>query len=148
MVLEDVLAPARFLATITQLVGVLTVLVNKEPYIQAALPTLYTRLEYETAAADCTLVLGLGVTCLVIELVSLLTGLTLFANNTNAVHFLFHAAGALGLWLFSMGRQPPLRLPVVSFRADRAFASAPGGFYGPRHVLVAPARGRLRVPVC
>mmetsp|Transcript_5858 Transcript_5858/g.10575 ORF Transcript_5858/g.10575 Transcript_5858/m.10575 type:complete len:142 (-) Transcript_5858:136-561(-) len=103
MVLEDVLAPARFLATITQLVGVLTVLVNKEPYIQAALPTLYTRLEYETAAADCTLVLGLGVTCLVIELVSLLTGLTLFANNTNAVHFLFHAAGALGLWLFSMG---------------------------------------------
>eukprot|EP00439_Symbiodinium_sp_Y106_P068427 s823_g11.t1 len=105
MLLEDVLAPGRFLATTGQLIAVLTVLLDKEPYIQAALPALYTREEYDAADGDFTRVLVLCTTCLTIELASfLVSGVTLFANRVNAAHCVFHIAGAVGISIFSMGR--------------------------------------------
>ncbi|CAE7728234.1 Tmem107, partial [Symbiodinium microadriaticum] len=98
-------AGSWFLATTGQLIAVLTVLLDKEPYIQAALPVLYTREEYDAADGDFTRVLVLCTTCLTIELASfLVSGVTLFANRVNAAHCVFHIAGAVGISIFSMGR--------------------------------------------
>eukprot|EP00929_Paragymnodinium_shiwhaense_P019962 TRINITY_DN13442_c0_g1_i2.p1 TRINITY_DN13442_c0_g1~~TRINITY_DN13442_c0_g1_i2.p1 ORF type:complete len:141 (-),score=28.84 TRINITY_DN13442_c0_g1_i2:1397-1819(-) len=98
----DVLVPVRFLSTIGQLLGIITVLLDKEPHLLASLPARYAKSEYQDAETEFLRLLGFALVFLLLELASLMSGLTFFNNRSNAWHCGLHGFGALAVLAFYM----------------------------------------------
>mmetsp|Transcript_81790 Transcript_81790/g.210672 ORF Transcript_81790/g.210672 Transcript_81790/m.210672 type:complete len:141 (+) Transcript_81790:136-558(+) len=128
MLWEDVLVPVRFLTSAGQLLAVLAVALDEEPYLLAALPQPYSQEQYDDVAVNCRTVLGLSIAGLALELFSLIRGYSFFADRANTLHCFLHGAGCAGaalivltgahygfLWrIFWIAGLPPLLLEACT----------------------------------
>eukprot|EP00746_Dinoflagellata_sp_MGD_P004191 gnl/MRDRNA2_/MRDRNA2_108082_c0_seq1.p1 gnl/MRDRNA2_/MRDRNA2_108082_c0~~gnl/MRDRNA2_/MRDRNA2_108082_c0_seq1.p1 ORF type:complete len:141 (+),score=13.19 gnl/MRDRNA2_/MRDRNA2_108082_c0_seq1:140-562(+) len=102
MLLEDLLMPVRFLVTVGQLLGTLSISFDKEHHILPALPLRYTKDQLDSANAEFTTALVLATLMLVLELLSLIGGLTYFNERVTVSHIWFHGAGCIFIIMFSL----------------------------------------------
>mmetsp|Transcript_18205 Transcript_18205/g.37216 ORF Transcript_18205/g.37216 Transcript_18205/m.37216 type:complete len:143 (-) Transcript_18205:299-727(-) len=101
--LNDVLVPVRFLTTTGQLIGTLAVFIDSEPHILAVLPTPHSPEQYGLASEDCMAVLVLSIIGLLLELISLIVGLSVFDSRANALHCWLHGMGCVGALVIGFG---------------------------------------------
>mmetsp|Transcript_17162 Transcript_17162/g.23895 ORF Transcript_17162/g.23895 Transcript_17162/m.23895 type:complete len:142 (-) Transcript_17162:103-528(-) len=93
--IHDSLIPARFLSTMGYLIAASLVYFSKDDNIRSSLAATYSTSEYDTKDSEITAAITLVVTCLAIQILSMLSGYTLFMVQLNAIHVLLNAIGAI-----------------------------------------------------
>mmetsp|Transcript_46924 Transcript_46924/g.105157 ORF Transcript_46924/g.105157 Transcript_46924/m.105157 type:complete len:163 (+) Transcript_46924:95-583(+) len=94
---RSVLAQLRFLTTVGQIIGTLTLALDRDPYILTGLAAEHTAEDYSNADSRFLTYLVFAIAMLVIELLLLLQGYSIFNAGKNSLHCCLHSAGCVAL---------------------------------------------------
>mmetsp|Transcript_40150 Transcript_40150/g.72734 ORF Transcript_40150/g.72734 Transcript_40150/m.72734 type:complete len:163 (+) Transcript_40150:96-584(+) len=94
---RSLLAQLRYLTTVGHLIGTLTLALDREPYVKAGLGSEHTSDDYSSADSRFFTYLVFAIAMLVIELLLLLQGYSVFNDSKNSLHCCLHSAGCAAL---------------------------------------------------
>lgn len=97
---QGTLVPVRFMITVTHFIACIMASFTQEENIIRAVGLSADANTKAAAAATVGLCLGIAYACLVIDLVGLMFGLTMFSNSLNLMHICLHFFGGLGVSWF------------------------------------------------
>jgi len=86
--------------TLGQMLGIIFLLYSKGDHVRAALPFDYDKEEYKDAERSFEAAIGLSIAFLIVELIGLLAGVSLFFTAVAFVDSLLHGLGCVLLVMF------------------------------------------------
>ena len=96
------LVPTRFLTLIGHLVLVITILLSREDNVRACLPFEHSEREFDRKEVELSAGLGVAIGLLVLELLGLLSGLSMFAPTVTLLSIAAHATACVALAYFAL----------------------------------------------
>ena len=96
----DALIPTRFLVTLAHLLAVVMLFSSKDQNIKVALPVKYDQTNFDDLDLELTVGLWVALACLVIELLGLFGGYTIFRTGMTLFHIVCHFVGCVMLTFF------------------------------------------------
>mmetsp|Transcript_22141 Transcript_22141/g.39238 ORF Transcript_22141/g.39238 Transcript_22141/m.39238 type:complete len:141 (-) Transcript_22141:298-720(-) len=99
---NESLIPARFLATMAQLLAASLVYYSKDDNVRASLASNYTDSEFNDKNSEITAAVTLTVVFVTLQILSIFSGYTLFIPPLNAMHIFLNASGAVLICWFIM----------------------------------------------